>query len=324
MDHPETTFSPASAPATPGPKGTSTPRDFFLWVGAVIALYASITAVLVLIFEYVNIAYPDPLYSWYSAYNDSIRFGMATLIVMVPTAVVLLRTIRGGISEDPSKATIRIRRWAIALTLFLAASTVVVDLITTINMFLSGELTTRFVLKAGAVLLVAGGVFLHFLADSKGYWAQNPRKADYVGVGFVVAAALTIFAGFAIAGTPSEMRQERLDQQRVEDLRNIQYQIVEYWRTREELPASLGDLNDPLSGYDQAVDPETRLPYEYEMIGTTSFRLCAEFAAPSSAHSPAYSRIPDMNSAFEHEAGPTCFERTIDPEAYPPYPKTIR
>lgn len=305
-------------------KGASTPRDFFLWLGAIIALYASITAVLVLIFEYVNLTYPDALDTYIDPYSSAIRFGMATLIVMVPAAVVLLRTIRKSITEDASKAGIRIRRWAIALTLFLAAATIAIDLITVINTFLSGELTSRFILKAGAVLLIAGAVFLHFLADSAGYWVANPRKANAVGAGFIVASVAAVLAGFAIAGTPSEMREARLDQQRVDALRGIQYQVVDYWRTREELPESLSDLSDPISGYRIPNDPETDLPYEYAVTGDTSFRLCAEFSAPSRGDQRAdYSMAPGgWEGNFAHDAGRTCYDRTIDPEAYPPFPKS--
>jgi hypothetical protein len=68
------------------------------------------------------------------------------------------------------------------LTLFIAALTGLIDLITLINTFLGGEITTRFGLKVAIVLLIAIGVFLHFLADLKGYWIvtskSSPQRPD--------------------------------------------------------------------------------------------------------------------------------------------------
>ena len=38
-----------------------TPKDFFLWAGAMIALYASVVAFIALIFSYLDFVYPDQL-----------------------------------------------------------------------------------------------------------------------------------------------------------------------------------------------------------------------------------------------------------------------
>ena len=150
-----------------------TPKDFFLWVGAMAALYASVVSFITLLFHYIDYAFPDPaLESYYYAdpYSGPIRFAIASLIVLFPLFLVLMRLIRRDITREPLRAEIWIRRWVLYLTLFVAGITIAVDLITLINTFLGGDLTTRFVLKILVVFLIVGAGFLHFLADLRGYW----------------------------------------------------------------------------------------------------------------------------------------------------------
>ncbi|HWO07246.1 MAG TPA: DUF5671 domain-containing protein [Candidatus Paceibacterota bacterium] len=303
-----------------------TPKDFFLWLGAVVALYSSIIAFITLLFQYINYAFPDPLsYEYFGdPYSGAIRFSMATLIVMVPVAILLMRVIRNDIAQTPEKNDLWVRRWALVLTLFIAGLAVVGDLITLINYFLGGDLTMRFVLKVLVLLLVAGGVFMHFLADLRGYWNQFPSRAQMVGWGAGAVVVLTIIAGFFIMGTPGQVRLYRFDAQKVSDLQSIQWELVNFWQQKQTLPASLEELEDPLRGWSLPKDPQGN-EYRYERTSSTSFRLCATFnaesrGAPEAMPVRAYGTL---DGSFEHGAGEACFDRTIDPERYPPYTKGL-
>lgn len=305
-----------------------TPKDFFLWAGAMVALYGSAISLVTLLFEYINHSFPDPLEYYVDPYSGGIRFAMASLIVLVPVTIVLMRLIRSDIAREPVKNELWVRRWALVLTVFVAGAAVVGDLITLINYFLGGELTTRFILKVLVLLAVAGAVFMHFLADLRGYWNANPGRAKMVGIGAAVAVLLAIISGFFILGSPMEMRLMRLDAQRVSDLQSIQWQVVSFWQQKERLPASLEELQDPLSGYPLPVDPETGEQYVYRTTAPLSFELCATFAeegrgdlyaAPRMVTAvPKEGGVPTEDS-WQHAAGEVCFERTIDPERYPPY-----
>jgi Domain of unknown function (DUF5671) len=178
-----------------------TPKDFFLWFGAMLALYGSVISLITLLFQYINYAFPDPLEHYYvEPYSGGIRFAMASLIVLVPLALVLMRLLRADIAAVPEKKDLWVRRWALVLTVFIGGVVIVGDLITLINYFLGGDLTTRFLLKAAVVLFVAGGVFLHFLADVRGYWVEQPARAKMVGYAAGLLVLLSIVAGFFIMG----------------------------------------------------------------------------------------------------------------------------
>jgi hypothetical protein len=97
-----------------------TPKDFFLWLGAMIALYGSVISLITLLFQYINYAFPDPLeYSYVEPYSSGIRFAMASLIVLVPLALVLMRLLRRDMETIPEKKDLWVRRWALVLTVFV-------------------------------------------------------------------------------------------------------------------------------------------------------------------------------------------------------------
>ena len=304
-----------------------TPKDFFLWAGAMITLYVSVFAFISLIFSYLNYAMPDAL-SYYSGdpYSSGVSYEMASLIVLFPMFLVLMRLAHRDIERDPSRGEVWIRRWTLYLALFVAGATIAGDLITLIMYFFNGDVTLRFGLKILVVLLVASGGFLHFLADLRGYWRANPSYSRTMGYVTGVLVLVTIVAGFFIVGTPWQARLYRYDEQKVSDLQSIQYQITNYWQSKQALPATLTDLNDPLNYYTAPIDPQTGESYEYNATGATSFELCATFnAAASGTNGRALSRpmYPgEVADSWVHQEGRTCFARTIDPDFYPPKGQT--
>lgn len=309
-------------------KPKATPKDFFLWAGAMVSLYGGVVAFIALIFDYINYTFPDPL-QYYNDPYSSVAYEMAALMVLVPVFLILMRLIRRDIERDHSRSEIWVRRWALFLTVFIAGATIVIDLITLITTFLSGEdLSVRFLLKVLVVLLVAGAGFLHFYSDIRGYWARNPERARYVNWGVALLIVVSIVAGFFIVGTPQQARQFRVDEQKVMDLQSLQSQIVYYYQQKQALPTTLSQLNDPLSYYTIPADPETGSSYSYERTGSLSFKLCANFNAATRANSQMrsypvtavapYEKGIGVNDNWQHGAGNQCFTRTIDPELYPP------
>lgn len=303
-----------------------------MWAGALVGLYGSVTSFITLIFAYINQAFPDALtqgYYNYDPYSGSIRFAMASLIVLVPVTILLLQLIRRDITKDHGKADLWVRRWALFLTLFLAGLAMVIDTITLINYFLGGELTTRFVLKVVTILLVAAAVFMHFIADYWGYWIKFPGRARSVGIAVGILVILSIVSGFFIIGSPAQVRLQRFDGQKVSDLQNIQWQIINYYQSKGELPESLSEVADPLSGNVVPNDPQSSEAYGYRVTRAPySFELCATFNTDSTADvpNPSIARPYAMEMGVEgenwaHAVGEKCFSRTIDPERYPPYPK---
>ncbi len=292
-----------------------------------ISLYGGIIAFITLLFNYINYAFPDPLRYTPDPYSGGMPYQMASLIILAPLFLILMRVIRSDIAKDTNRAEVWVRRWALFLTVFVAGATVVVDLIVLLTTFLSGEsLTIAFLLKVLVVLLVAGGAFLHFLADLRGYWIQNPAKAKSINWGVGVVVLIAIVTGFFIVGTPQDARMHRFDREKINDLSSIQWQVVNFYQQKERLPEDLEELEDPLTGFVLPTDPQTENRYEYEKTDTLTFTLCATFNRESRGYTEEVLRPVALESSLRygfddqnwaHGVGETCFERTIDPDKFP-------
>lgn len=322
---------------------------FFLSLGLLITLITSVVSFLNLVFSTLDKRFPDVLNSTYqygySTYDyESIRMALATLIIFFPVFLVVAyfwkKFTTGGLMGRVDEM---IRKWVVYITLFLAALVVVIDMVTLVRYFVSGEITNRFILKVVAALIVALFVGIYYIFELK-----NKTKIFGLPVGLwalvksVVLVGFVVIYSFHIMGSPKTQRLLRLDDRRVQDLQSIQYQIINYWQQKEYLPSKLEDIVSPLSGYSLPIDPEFEkgLTYEYKLKDKMSFELCATFAMPipkgwnefSGGIMPisgvgydkavSYPSFGGINESWTHESGYTCFSRTIDPDLYPPFPKS--
>ena len=304
----------------------TTPKDFFLHLGATIALFVSAVALINLSFSSINYAFPDVLAGYFSA--SSVILPISVLIILVPALYILEWMAGKDLKISPDKRVILVRRWRIFLTLFLTGATILGDLIALLYSYLNGEITTRFICKILVVLVVAGVIFTYYLLE-RGDSEDKAKSAKYtLAVLGVILAFASIAGGFYIVGSPTKQRALRFDSQKVNDLTNIQYQITNYWQYKQQLPGSLPDLNDSISGFKAPTDPLTHLSYDYSPKGSSSFELCAVFTLSSKDNvdkngygiqtAPVSSIINNGNDSWSHAAGHVCFQRTIDPSRYPP------
>ncbi len=62
----------------------SKPKEFFMHLFAIVGLYVSAGSILALLFQYINLAFPDQLDYGYMGTSGAIRWAMAMLIVVYP------------------------------------------------------------------------------------------------------------------------------------------------------------------------------------------------------------------------------------------------
>lgn len=299
----------------------STPKDVFLHLFNILTFYISIISFITLWIQYINVLFPDPLNFYYSEIANSIRWSTSVLFIAVPAFLITSWFLTKDFSVNPQKRELKLRKWLIYFTLFISAVVIIIDLITFVYNFLSGELTIQFFLKIFVVLFIATAVFGYYIWElrRKNIISKIPKALAW-GVAFTVLAS--IVAGFFIVGTPAVQRDRRFDEQKVGDLQNLQNQIVNYWIQKESLPRQLGQLEDSISGFIVPKDPESDMDYEYNVIDLLSFELCATFKTSSKKLPYAAKEIKPVSlydsfqQNWDHEAERTCFKRTIDPELY--------
>lgn len=300
----------------------SSARDVFSYLLLITMFIVGVVSFLTLMFQYINIQFPDQLDSWYrEGALQAIRGAISALIVSWPVVIFMSIFIGKDLRSDKSKQNIWIRKWLLHLMLFVSSIAIIIDLITLINYFLDGELTTRFALKVLTVLLVAIAVFWYYLWELRRDPKVNTRTTIIAAVASSVIIALAIFASLFVIGSPSAQRDVRLDQKRSADLDSIQSGIIGYWQDKEVLPENLDALEDDIIGYTNPTDPETYEMYEYMITGELSFQLCATFKTEADANfsnirmmGPMYYDADGKLSVWSHMAGHHCFDRTIDPD----------
>ena len=307
----------------------STPKDIFLHLFNIVTFYMSVVSYITLVMQYINVVFPDSLNYYLAGTLNSIFWSTSILAIAFPAFILTSWLMERDFSRTPAKRELTVRKWLIYLTLFVAAVTILGDLIALLYNFLNGELTLPFFLKIVVVLAVASGVFGYYFWDlRKSVNKDSSRVRKQIAWVMSGLVLVTIILGFVIAGTPATQRARRLDDQRVNDLQAIQGQVLDYWMRKAVLPAAAEDLNNPLNGFTFPTDPDTRIPYTYRPTGNLSFELCADFQTDS-ADSPTAAKpvapralYPTdgtmMQQPWTHGKGHTCFTRTIDPEFYKP------
>jgi hypothetical protein len=186
-----------------------------------------------------------------------------------------------------------------------------------------------------------GTYYILLLRNKKNFFLS--KIIIYFGSILVI---LSIIYSFSIMGSPKNQRMLRLDERRVNDLQNIQYQIITYWQQKEKLPEKITDISNSLSGYSLPLDPEFEKgkTYKYVVLDDLSFQLCATFYLPMQNSWTGYKngKIRPMpldeketdfvlsypsavsfgvNESWDHMEGDNCFTRTIDEDIYPPFSK---
>ncbi|KKT82728.1 MAG: hypothetical protein A3B99_01015 [Candidatus Yanofskybacteria bacterium RIFCSPHIGHO2_02_FULL_44_12b] len=308
------------------------PRDVFLYLLSIITMVVSAVSLGVLLFQYINIYFPDLISDPYfskSNYFSAIRSALAALLVVFPVYVWAAWFLKKDIYNFPEKRELKVRKWLLYLTLFVAALVIIGDLVALIYNFLEGELSTRFMLKILSILFIAGSVFAYYFHELKEKENQWPWVKSYIW--FVLSAVIVAaIAGFWVAGSPQSQRLVRFDERRVSDLQWIQGEIINYWQRKEQLPASIDSLRNDISGFIPPRDPETGSPYEYMVLDLLRFQLCAVFSTSdidrNSKSGNERLTVPkpvaaELNYNWQHPSGRQCFEREIDPDFYPPLNK---
>lgn len=302
-------------------KPETSPKDFFLHLLSIVALYASAISFSTLVFQCINYWFPDVLAGYYSMSSsfESMRWAIAMLVVFFPTHIATSMFLNKEYGVSPEKKELRIRKWLLYFTLFVTALIILGDLVALLLNFMRGELTIRFLLKVLTVFFVAGSIFGYYLWELKN--KEFTKKVKIFIYVISAIAGIVVIVGFFIAGSPKMERARRFDEQRISDLQMLQSEIVNYWQRKQVLPQNLDALNDSIRGFSAPVDPNTKHTYTYKVSGSEAFVLCATFETDSSGASDV--NIPravygGVSGNWEHGIGEKCFERVIDKELYPP------
>jgi hypothetical protein len=139
-------------------------------------------------------------------------------------------------------------------------------------------------------------------------------SARPVGHWLLVLAGLLVLAtvawAIAVMGSPAEQRRMRVDERRVDDLRQVEAAARAYRTGSGVLPDTIDAIVARPGVALDVADPETGSRYEYRKTGADAFELCATFVTDTAANRQAGRRWQDPRWA--HGAGRHCFTFRID------------
>lgn len=233
------------------------------------------------IFQIINKFIADFSNGYAHSFDSSIlKFAISSLIISIPLYYVITRQIEQSLEKKELDKDSGVRRWLTYFILFVSSVVIIVWLIATINSFLGGELTSKFLLKTLTVIVISGLVFSYYLYDIRR--DETTKSNSIIRAYLIVSLILTIgslIAAFFVVESPSEARARRHDLEVLNNFTQIDSTISNYFSEKKVLPENLDELKGqtPYLNATALKDPKTGANYEYKKITDNEYQLCATF-----------------------------------------------
>jgi len=270
----------------------TTPKDFFINLGNLIAFYLLIISTGSVLFDFIDLLIPDEAANLYFQYGQKISpFAIASIIVSLPLFFFLSKLVKKDIVASPEKMELRSRRWMIYLSLFIAGLVTAGDIVGIIYGFLTGFLALSSFAKMLAVLILAGGSFWYLLKELKIETLSLITKRS-VAITTGIMYILIIGASVLVAN-PQEARDRRLDEKTINDLNTAVYEIDTFYADNQKLPDNV------------SVEGIEFIPSK-DIAQKGKYTLCAEFKSEMSD-----TRNDPYNPWKYTSKGRNCFDKTV-------------
>jgi len=188
-------------------------------------------------------------------------------------------------------------------------------LISTLNSFLGGEITTKFILKSVTALFISGFIFSFYLYDIRRDKAVG-KKDKVITSYFYVSLALilvVLVAAFMFVDSPVKTRNKKIDQSIVDDFSRLSGAINSYYNYYDHLPENLEQVTMEYDYIDEDYlnNPQTDQAYQYNVLGSKEYELCTDFITSNKDKGA----LDDFyNQQWLHEAGYQCLKQKITKE----------
>jgi type II secretory pathway pseudopilin PulG len=245
--------------------------------------------------------------------------GMIIFQVINKKVVDILTYAPGGFSQGTLKfgkldRESGVRKWLTYFILLVSAVVMIGWLIGTLNSFLNGELTTKFILKSLTAILISAAIFSYYLYDIRRKEINknnNIIRGYYYGDMAIALAAL--IAGFFFIDSPAQVRQQKFDQNIINRFSQIDNAINAYYGENKKLPTDLNALINGGSTYyilqSDITDPATGKAFDYKVSAKDAYELCATFRTANRAMAEEKSYYVDTR--WLHDSGYQCLKQRV-------------
>lgn len=265
------------------------------------------------IFQIINKTIADFSNGYAHSFDSGIlKFAISSLIISIPLYFIIARQIEKSLESKDLDKDAGVRRWLTYFILFVSAVVILVWLIVTINSFLGGELTSKFLLKTLTVVVISGLVFSYYLYDIR---REDTKKGNNVIKAYlIISLVLTVgslIAAFFIVESPAQARARRHDLEVLNNFTQIDSTVTNYYIEKNKLPASLADLEGQVPYINAAAlkDPNTGTMYEYKVVSDNEYQLCANFETDNTSSGDTQDYA--YTDRWPHAAGNQCLKQKV-------------
>lgn len=282
----------------------------FFYLLELVALAFAAIATGTVIFQLINKFMPDAA-GFMNFNQQAVKFAVASIIVAAPVFYWTANLIRRSLIKGELKADAPTRRWLTYLIIFAAAVTALGWLIGTLNAFLNGDLTGRFIWKFVTVLVITATVFGYYFYDIKKPTVKKDKPVMMFLLGSLVLMLAAFIVSWTLIDSPQLARAKNNDNKILSDFSQIDSAINSYYLSYNKMPVNLSELYDNhLLGQDALKNAVTGADYEY-LPGDKTYELCAEFQTDNTKK-PIDVSTQYLSDRWPHDAGRQCVKQTVN------------
>jgi hypothetical protein len=294
-------------------KHDSAKYAFFYLLSLVALVFLSIS-VGIIVFQIINKEIVDIINDYAVNYNDgAMKFAISSIIVSAPIYYLTSRQIYKNLFKGDLDKDAGVRKWLTYFILLVSVVVMIGFLIATINSFLGGDLTTKFILKTLTALIISGTVFSFYLYDIRRENIQGQKNkviSLYAWVSLTLILVVFVFSWFVV-DSPVETRNKKIDGEIISDLYEINSAVLNYYNTNDKIPADLDVLLNNPDGFRLSVQaiqhPNSDKYYDYEVLSDDEYKICADFLT---------SNMEDnidryYGNEYNHDGGYQCFSQKV-------------
>lgn len=295
-------------------KNNSAKFAFFYLLSLVALVFMSIATGMV-IFQVINKSITDVLNQFNNRVSASqLKFAVSCLIISTPIFYFVSAQIYKSLFKGDLDKEAGVRKWLTYFILLVSAVVMIGWLIGTVNSFLEGELTLKFVLKALTAVGISAIIFSFYLYDIKREVVKGKKDGIvkiYFWLSLVIVAAAFVTSLFFVE-SPAQARRQKIDQKVLNSFSSIDGAVNNYYDNMKTLPGNLDQLRQEVDYLTEntITNISTGQVYEYKVISEDSYQLCAEFLTSNmDKESNEYDSYLKEN--WQHDKGYQCIEKKV-------------
>lgn len=286
----------------------------FYYMLSLVSLIIMAVSVVAIGFQLINKHVPDLLNQFSGVYNDdALKIAISALIIAAPIFYIMIWLIQKSLFVGVLDKEAGVRRWLTYFIMLVAAVVMIVWLIMTINSFLDGELTTKFILKALTAIFISAIIFtFYFYEIRRGQVVgQTSRLILTYFYGSLAIILIAFIAALFNVESPTEARNRKLDNTIVMEFDTIDSAINQYYNDKKKMPESLDQLKEDYNYItDETLsDAATAKNYDYKVVADKKYELCATFHRSNKEEKNR--QYFEMKDRWPHDAGYQCIGQKI-------------